>query len=250
MKGREFMDETMILREILDANKIPSFDESVLSKLVSFFGLVIEKNKVMNLTAITDFKDFCVKHFADSLSLLKILKPSSGKIIDVGTGAGFPGIPLAICCPDVSFTLLDSLKKRVDFLNDAVAELGLKNVTLMHGRAEEAGRDESLRDTFDICVSRAVANLSTLVEYVLPFVKPSGTFVAYKGPNSASEIALCSNALKVFSARVDHLNSFELNYGDPDGEEKSVRTLLFITKDKPTPKAYPRSAAKIQKCPL
>lgn len=245
------MDELKMLENILVANGIPSFDEKIISKLVTFFHLVIEKNKVMNLTAITDFTDFSVKHFADSLSLFKIFKLDSGKVIDVGTGAGFPGIPLAICCPDVSFTLLDSLKKRVSFLSDVTHELGLNNVTLIHGRAEEAGRTESLRDSFDLSVSRAVAGLSTLVEYTLPFVKPFGTFVAYKGPNSVSEIAEASNALKVFSARVDHVHSFELNNGDSNNEEgKSTRTLLFISKEKATPKGYPRSSAKIMKSPL
>ena len=245
------MEDSELLKNILDANGVPSFDDFVLSRLVTFYNLVVEKNKVMNLTAITEFKDFAIKHYADSLSLLKILKLNSGSLIDVGTGAGFPGIPLAICCPDVKFILLDSLRKRVDFLSDAVKELGLNNVTLIHARAEEAGRDVSLRDKFDIAVSRAVAPLSTLVEYTLPFVKPSGTFVAYKGPNCATEIASSTNALKVFSARVDHVHSFELCDGSSDSEsEKSVRTLLFITKDKETPKGYPRQSAKIAKAPL
>lgn len=244
------MEETGLLKQILLANGIPSFGDDILSRLVSFYHLVVEKNKVMNLTAITDFQDFAVKHFADSLSVLKILK-LSGSCVDVGTGAGFPGIPLAICCPDVSFTLLDSLRKRVDFLSEAVSELGLKNVTLMHTRAEDAGNNAKLRDNFDFAVSRAVSGLSTLVEYVLPFVKTSGTFIAYKGPSAATEIATSANALKVFSARVDHFHSFELS-PDPSDEslEKSVRTLIFITKDKPTPKGYPRSAAKMSKNPL
>ncbi|MCR5829187.1 MAG: 16S rRNA (guanine(527)-N(7))-methyltransferase RsmG [Lachnospiraceae bacterium] len=245
------MDRMPLLKKILEANDIPSFDDSVISKLELFYDLVVEKNKVMNLTAITDFKDFAVKHYADSLSLLKILKLREGKLIDVGTGAGFPGIPLAICCPSVSFTLMDSLKKRIDFLSDAVRELGIRNVTLIHSRAEDAGKDPSLRDKFEYSVSRAVASLSTLVEYTLPFVKPSGTFIAYKGPNAASEIAHSTNALKVFSARVDHFHSFELKDGsDDESAEKSVRTLLFITKDKETPKGYPRPAAKISKAPL
>lgn len=244
------MEETGLLKQILLANGIPSFGDDILSRLVSFYHLVVEKNKVMNLTAITDFQDFAVKHFADSLSVLKILK-LSGSCVDVGTGAGFPGIPLAICCPDVSFTLLDSLRKRVDFLSEAVSELGIKNVTLMHTRAEDAGNNAILRDSFDFAVSRAVSGLSTLVEYVLPFVKTSGTFIAYKGPSAATEIATSANALKVFSAKVDHFHSFELS-PDPSDEslEKSVRTLLFITKDKPTPKGYPRSAAKMSKNPL
>ena len=239
------MEETGLLKQILLANGIPSFGDDILSRLVSFYHLVVEKNKVMNLTAITDFQDFAVKHFADSLSVLKILK-LSGSCVDVGTGAGFPGIPLAICCPDVSFTLLDSLRKRVDFLSEAVSELGL-----MHTRAEDAGNNAKLRDSFDFAVSRAVSGLSTLVEYVLPFVKTSGTFIAYKGPSAATESAISTNAFKVFSARVDHFHSFELS-PDPSDEslEKSVRTLLFITKDKPTPKGYPRSSAKMSKNPL
>jgi len=245
------MENIELLKTILESNGIPSFDDTVLSKLVTFYHLVIEKNKVMNLTAITEFKDFSIKHYADSLSVLKILKLSEGKLIDVGTGAGFPGIPLAVCCPGMSFTLLDSLRKRIDFLSDAVNELGLTNVTLIHARAEDAGRDPSLRDKFDYSVSRAVAPLSTLVEYTLPFVKPCGTFIAYKGPNAASEIALSTNALKVFSARVDHFHSFELKDGSSDdSQDKSIRTLLFITKDKETPKQYPRVSAKISKAPL
>jgi 16S rRNA (guanine527-N7)-methyltransferase len=244
------MDETDVLEQILKANGIPSFDEVILSRLVKFYHLVIEKNKVMNLTAITEFRDFAKKHYADSLSVLRIFKLNVGKMIDVGTGAGFPGIPLAICCPQISFTLIDSLRKRIDFLSDSVNLLGIKNVTLVHTRAEELGRNPEFRDCFDIAVSRAVAPLSTLVEYALPFVKPSGTFIAYKGPNSATEIASSSNALNVLSSRVDHFHSFELTDGSNDEEEKSVRTLLFITKDKPTPQGYPRSSAKILKNPL
>lgn len=245
------MDRVKELERILAVNGIPLPGEKAFFSLVRFYDLVTEKNKVMNLTAITDFREFSLKHFADSLSLLKLYDINNKAVIDVGTGAGFPGIPLAVCCPDSRFTLIDSLKKRIDFLSDAVSELGLSNVTLLHSRAEDAGRDQALRENFDLAVSRAVAGLSTLVEYTLPFVKPGGVFVAYKGPNAASEIAGSANALKTLSSRIDHFHSFDLCFNPDDTEEeKSQRTLLFVSKIDRISKQYPRSSAKISKNPL
>jgi len=241
------MEPIKELRDIFEANGISFVTDDMFERLNRFYELVVETNKVMNLTGITEFHEFAVKHYVDSLAVCRVMKiPDEFSLIDVGTGAGFPGVPLAICFPKTSVTLLDSSEKRVHFLQRVTEELKLSNVYIVKARAEEAANQIFLRDKYNIAVARAVANLSTLVEYSLPFVRPGGTFVAYKGPNAAAEIHDAGHALSVFGARVDHIHSFELECNG----EKNVRNLLFIAKDKPTPKGYPRTGAKIAKKPL
>ncbi len=174
------MEQKDILRKILSDNGIQCGDEQLML-LIRFYEMLIEKNKVMNLTAITDFEEVVIKHFADSLSIGRVLSLTDQRIIDVGTGAGFPGIPLKIVYPDMRLTLLDSLNKRLVFLNEVIDELGLKGIETVHSRAEEAASKTEYREQYDVVVSRAVANLSTLVEYCLPFASVNGCFISYKG---------------------------------------------------------------------
>lgn len=215
-----------------------------------YFELLIEKNKVMNLTAITDKEDVIVKHFIDSIALIPYLLDkgininNELKIIDIGTGAGFPGLPLKIMMPDVKFTLLDSLNKRVSFLNEVIDELKLKDIEALHGRAEDYASDNKYREKYDICVSRAVANLSTLSEYCIPFVKEDGFFISYKAGESEEEINNSKNAIKILGGKINKVEEFVL-----PGTDVS-RVFVFIRKLELTDKKYPRKAGVPAKKPL
>lgn len=215
-----------------------------------YYELLIEKNKVMNLTAITDKEDVIVKHFIDSIALIPYLKDkgininNKLKIIDIGTGAGFPGLPLKIMMPDVKFTLLDSLNKRVSFLNEVIDELKLKDIEALHGRAEDYASDNKYREKYDICVSRAVANLSTLSEYCIPFVKEDGFFISYKAGESEEEINKSKNAIKILGGKINKVEEFVL-----PGTDVS-RVFVFIRKQELTDKKYPRKAGVPAKKPL
>lgn len=219
--------------------------ENQMGQFIKYYELLIEKNKVMNLTAITEFNEVVNKHFIDSLSIVKIIDMSKGiKVLDLGTGAGFPGIPLKIAFPDLEIILLDSLNKRVNFLNDVIDNLGLINITAIHGRAEEYGKKEGYREGFDICVSRAVAKLSTLAEYCIPYVKVKGSFISYKAGNVLNELEESKKAIGVFGGKVEQIKSFCLPGTDIE------RTLINIKKTSPTPKSYPRSGGKPTKEPI
>ncbi len=238
------------LSTILGKLNIPSNDTAE-TRLDKYYHMVVEKNKVMNLTAITEEHEFLIKHFADSLSVYSAVplfkeKLSSGKctLIDVGTGAGFPGIPLKIMFPEIKVTLLDSLQKRVNFLNEVIAELGLEGITAIHNRAEDGARDPKLRDGFDLVVSRAVASLPVLSEYCLPYVKPGGLLIAYKSGDIKKELEGASHALKVLGGKLCDSPIFML----PDSDIS--RSFVVVKKSKPTPKAYPRKAGAIKKEPL
>lgn len=215
-----------------------------------YYELLIEKNKVMNLTAITDKEDVIVKHFIDSIALIPYLLDkgininNELKIIDIGTGAGFPGLPLKIMMPDVKFTLLDSLNKRVSFLNEVIDELRLKDIEALHGRAEDYASDNKYREKYDICVSRAVANLSTLSEYCIPFVKEDGFFISYKAGESEEEINNSKNAIKILGGKINKVEEFVLPGTD------ASRVFVFIRKQELTDKKYPRKAGVPAKKPL
>ena len=212
-----------------------------------YYNLLVEWNSFMNLTGITDYDEVLLKHYVDSL-VLDIEKIGHGKNeisrIDVGTGAGFPGLPLKIAHPQLNVVLLDSLNKRVKFLNQVIDDLGLKEIEAIHSRAEDGGRNKDLREHFDVSVSRAVANLATLVEYNLPFVKVGGYFVAYKSGDIDEELKNAERAIKTLGGEVENVDKFNLPYSDIE------RSLVYIKKIKPTSGKYPRKAGLPGKEPL
>ena len=221
-----------------------SLSDKQIQQLDLFYELLVEKNKVMNLTAITEFDDVLVKHFADSLSICTVLPSDVKTVCDLGTGAGFPGIPMAIAYPEISFTLIDSLNKRIRFLQEVVDALGLTNVTLVHARAEEAGRGKHYREHFDLVVSRAVANIATLSEYCLPLVKINGYFISFKSGDIKDEIEASGSAVKKLGGTMTEPVYFTIP------ETDISRSFLIINKEKNTPKAYPRKAGTPSKEPL
>ncbi len=210
-----------------------------------YFELLTEWNEKINLTAITEEYDVITKHFLDCLMCKESGVIAEGaSVIDVGTGAGFPGIPLKIADSSLKVTLLDSLAKRLNFLNEVISELKLENIETVHARAEDGGRDESLREKFDIAVSRAVANLSTLSELCLPFVKVGGYFVSMKGPGAEEEIAAAKNPIKILGGRVERVVPYDIPTTDLQ------HNLVIIKKIAPIPQKYPRQAPKPVKMPL
>lgn len=205
--------------------------------------LLLDWNSRINLTAITQPEEICIKHFLDSLMLLYVMDiPQGASIIDVGTGAGFPGVPLKIVRPDLKITLLDSLNKRVNFLQELSQQLGQQN-KVVHGRAEEWGRKPEFRERYDIATARAVTNLPALCEYCLPFVKPDGVFVALKGPDVDGEIEASATALRLLEGQVEALHQLQL-----PGDNK--RSVVIIKKNRQLSPKYPRNAVKITKSPL
>ncbi len=249
-KVYNFMDNNFLVNSFKLLGVDLSDDQ--VNKFNRYYEMLVEKNKVMNLTTITDYKDVVVKHFVDSLSCVMLAPEfdiisqlkTGASVIDVGTGAGFPGIPLKIVFPEIRLTLLDSLNKRVEFLKDVCSELEFSDVTFIHGRAEDAAHDKKFRESFNFCVSRAVANLSTLSEYCLPFVKTHGYFLSYKSEKADQEIADSKKALAVLGGSIAVEKKFSL----PDTDIS--RTLVLIKKDKGTPKTYPRNAGTPSKKPL
>lgn len=222
-----------------------ALSEKQLLQFEQFYILLTEKNKVMNLTAITEEDEVIEKHFLDSLTCYRVINfKYVDSVVDVGTGAGFPGIPLKILYPDISFVLVDSLNKRVKFLQEVIEKLELKNIVAVHGRAEDLARRPEFRAAFSLCVSRAVANLSTLSEYCIPFIKVNGYFVSYKSSKGLEEIKMSDSCMKALGSKIEQVDEFQL-----PGEVFS-RILIKIKKCKGTSKLYPRKAGIPSKNPL
>lgn len=219
--------------------------ETQLKQFERYYELLVEWNKVMNLTAITEYEEVYEKHFLDSLAIVKVEDMNKVEsIIDIGTGAGFPGIPLKIAFPHLKVILLDSLNKRINFLNTVIDELRLDNVETLHGRAEDYAKKAEYREKSDLCVSRAVANLSTLSEYCLPYVKVNGKFIPYKSGEITLEADEAKKAVSVLGGHINKILKFHL----PDSD--IIRSFVVVDKNKQTPKKYPRKAGSPSKEPL
>jgi len=220
-----------------------TLDDTQVGQLMIYKETLKEWNQKINLTAIEDDREIIIKHFIDSLSIMPYLKDESKEMVDIGTGAGFPGIPVKIVNGSVQVTLMDSLEKRVNFLNEVIKLLGLDNILAVHGRAEDYGQNPKFREKFDISVARAVANLPVLLEYCLPFVKPGGIFIAMKG-SSIEEIEASKKALDTLGGKVEEVNEITL----PQSDIK--RNIIIVKKIRQTPTQYPRKAGKPSKNPL
>lgn len=236
------------LLQALAADFGVSLSKEALGAFDRYAELLCEWNQKMNLTGITDPKEIVLRHFADSLTLVPLL-PKHAALIDVGTGAGFPGVPAAIVRPDIHVTLLDSLNKRLTFLQCVCGELGLSAETV-HARAEDGGRLPALRERFDVATARAVASLPVLCEYCLPFVKTGGCFIAMKGPDGDNEQTAAASAAKALGGTYRKTVGLQLPVRPAPGEEVLQRRLMVFDKTGKTPSAFPRPAAKIQKRPL
>ena len=223
------------LKKILSAWNI-DIDDKRSDLFERFYDLLIRYNEVMNLTTITRKDEVASKHFADSIALLIYTDLTNRSLIDIGTGAGFPGIPIKIMCPDCEVVLVDSLKKRVGFLNEVIDELELSGISAVHGRAEDLAKDPKYRHSFDIVTSRAVSNLRTLSEYCLPFVKTGGSFISYKSGNIDDELDDSVNAICLLGGSINRSERFIIPSTDYE------RTLIYIDKIKDTPDKYPRKA--------
>lgn len=236
------MIDTQALRSLCQEAEIP-LTEEMAARLDRYAQLLLDWNQKINLTAITEPQDIVVKHFLDSLLLTKALDlPQGASLIDVGTGAGFPSVPVAVLRGDLKLTLLDSLNKRLLFLQELCGEIGV-SASFVHARAEDGGKDKKLREQYDFACARAVASLRNLSEYCLPFVKVGGAFIALKGPDWQEELAEGKNAIGTMGGKLESCKEFSL----PDG---SKRAILVIRKHSPTPPQFPRPAAKMAKKPI
>ena len=229
---------------IEEVNRISiTLTETQLEQFRIYYEMLVEKNKVMNLTGITEWNEVLEKHFLDSISLIRAIDLSQElTVMDMGTGAGFPGIPLKIAFPNLKVTLADSLNKRVLFLQEVINVLKLEGIEAIHGRAEDLARDKKYREQYDLSVSRAVANLSTLSEYCLPFVKIGGQFISYKSGEIDEEVNACKSAVFLLGGKIKDIVKFELG--------ESGRSFIIIDKVNGTPKTYPRKAGTPSKKPL
>ena len=239
------MDKKEFIEKLTDkTQKINcELNEKQQEKFYQYMNFLLEWNEKMNLTAITDPIEVITKHFIDSLTILKYIKENH-KIADIGTGAGFPGIPIKIANKNIDITLVDSLNKRVNFLNEVIKKLDLKEINAIHDRAEEFGKSKEHRENFDIAVSRAVARMNVLVEYMLPTVKVGGICICMKGPDAQEEINEAQSAINLLGGKIDEVCEFSL----PDSDLK--RTIIVIKKEKNTPNKFPRKAGIPAKNPL
>ena len=223
-------------QKILEKWEIP-FSSEQQEQFVTYYKMLVEKNKVMNLTAITEFDEVLDKHFLDSIALAQYVDlTKSISLIDLGTGAGFPGMPLKIMFPNLKVTLADSLNKRIVFLDEVIGELGLTDIQTVHARAEDLAHNSDYRERYDYCVSRAVANLSSLSEYCLPFVRIGGTFISYKSGEIEEELTAAKKAIFLLGGQFDQVIPFQLEGTDLG------RSFVLINKDKKTAKTYPRKS--------
>lgn len=242
---KSLTDEEFIKTLIQECKKQNiELDENKAKALKEYKELLVEWNEKMNLTAITEDYEVIIKHFVDCLECTHLITDEK-KIIDVGTGAGFPGMVLAIYYPQIDFTLLDGLNKRLIFLEEVVNKLGLKNVKIVHARAEEAARNEEYFETFDAVVSRAVANLPVLLEYTSPYVKVNGKCIVMKGDNAKEELVLAKNAMNIL--KLKNIENEEYKYSYTINDEEYNRTILYIEKIGNTPNKYPRNYGQIKK---
>ena len=236
-------DKIKFIREKFEVLDV-SIQDDTLEKYIKYYEMLIEKNKVMNLTSITEFEDVVVKHFLDSLLIIKNIDLKNiNNVIDIGTGAGFPGLPLKILFPDLNVVLMDSLNKRIKFLQEVIDELQLENINVLHSRAEDLARKEEHREKYDLVVSRAVANLSTLSEYCLPFTKVDGAFISYKSNNIDDEVDKSKKAVKILGGNIKEIKYTKL-------DDETERAFVIIDKIKNTPKKYPRKAGTPTSEPL
>ena len=232
-----------------EINKIGiQLDDEQMNQFLKYYDLLTEWNRFINLTAITDYKEVIQKHFVDSLSIIKAIDieylQEDKHLIDIGTGAGFPGIPIKIVFPKLKITLLDSLNKRIKFLNEVIEKLDLKDIDAVHGRAEDYAKQGQLREKYNLSVSRAVANLSTLSEYCIPFVKLGGKFISYKSEKLMEELSSAKEAVTVLGGKV----AGQVDYMLPGSD--IYRNLLIVDKIKATPKKFPRKAGLPSKEPI
>lgn len=239
MEKKRFEEEMSKKSKILGVR----FSVEQIEQFYKYMNLLIEWNEKMNLTAITEPKEIILKHFIDSITILKYIDDNS-KLVDVGTGAGFPGVPLSIMNPTLKTTLVDSLNKRLIFLQEVVKELNLKNIEIVHARAEEFGQNKNYREKFDIATSRAVANLATLSEYLVPLVKIGGKIISMKASNAKEEINDAQKAIEVLGGKIEKIEEFDLPESDIG------RTIIIIDKNKCTPAIYPRKAGTPAKEPI
>lgn len=237
------MDE-QFFKQLLIKNNIELTDEQ-LDQFSRYFELLVEWNEKVNLTAITEKNEVYLKHFYDSITPSFFFDFSKVKsICDVGAGAGFPSLPIKICYPHLHVTIIDSLKKRISFLEQLITQLNLTNVELVHARAEDAGKNKNYRESFDVVTARAVANMAVLSEYCLPLSRIEGTFIALKGANAEEELLSATNAISLLGGEVSKYETFFLP------QEESERAIIFVKKLKKTPKKYPRKAGTPNKQPL